>query len=80
MRLLEELRSIILNSVPRYSMVIEMETLRRDSLYLNQKLGLDIDVGFVERGGQLGLTSFGRYMRQTIMYLCASFGFVISEL
>ena len=44
----------------RYSLVMKFETLRRDSLYLIEKLGLDIDVGFVERGGQLGLTSSER--------------------
>ena len=48
------------NIVIRYSMVLKMETLSRDSLYLKQRLGLDIEVGFVERGGQKGLTSFER--------------------
>ena len=37
-----------------------METFSRDSLYLKQKLNLDIDVEFVRKGGREGHTTVDR--------------------
>ena len=33
-------------------MILKMETLSRDTQYLKEKLDLNIEVEFVERGGQ----------------------------
>ena len=41
---------------------MKMETLNRDTLYLKKKLGIDIDVGFVERKSPNGQTSLERYV------------------
>ena len=40
---------------------MKMETLNRDTMYLKQKLNLNIEVGFVERGGRKGQTTQNRY-------------------
>ena len=40
--------------------VMKMETLSRDSLYLKQKLNLNIDVQFVRQGGKEGHTTANR--------------------
>ena len=43
-----------------YTTVVKMETFSRDSLYLKQKLNLDIDVEFVRKGGREGHTTVDR--------------------
>ena len=41
--------------------VMKMETLSRDSLYLKQRLNLNIDVEFVRQGGKEGHTTADRW-------------------
>ena len=40
---------------------MKMETLSRDSLYLKQRLNLNIDVEFVRQGGKEGHTTADRW-------------------
>jgi len=44
----------------RYSLVMHLDTLARDSTFLKQKLGLNIDTGFVRREGAGGRTGHNR--------------------
>ena len=60
----EHWKPVYLNCGPcseKYDVVIKMETFARDSLYLKQKLGLDIDVDFVRKGGREGHTTLDRW-------------------
>jgi len=59
----EHWKPIYLNCAPcneDYKVVMKMETLSRDSLYLKQKLNLNIDVEFVRQGGKEGHTTADR--------------------
>eukprot|EP00090_Calanus_glacialis_P007825 TRINITY_DN16257_c0_g1_i1.p1 TRINITY_DN16257_c0_g1~~TRINITY_DN16257_c0_g1_i1.p1 ORF type:complete len:166 (+),score=30.15 TRINITY_DN16257_c0_g1_i1:106-603(+) len=50
-------KPVYLNCAPclqRYDIILKMETFSRDSLYLKQKLGLDIEVSYVRKGGRDG--------------------------
>ena len=62
-RINEHWKPVYLNCAPcseQYDLVMKMETLARDSLYLQQKLGLKIDVEFVRKGGKEGHTTVDR--------------------
>ena len=48
------------NLLPHFQVVMKMETLSRDSLYLKQRLKLNIDVEFVRQGGKEGHTTADR--------------------
>ena len=45
----------------RYDVIIKMETFARDSQYLKQKLGLDIEVNYVRKGGRKGHINQDRF-------------------
>ena len=45
----------------RYSLVMHLDTLARDSLYLDRRKQLGIDVDFVRREGVAGHTSDTRW-------------------
>ena len=51
----------ILIIVFNLQVVMKMETLSRDSLYLKQRLNLNIDVEFVRQGGKEGHTTADRW-------------------
>ena len=61
----QQIRELFHTHSARYSILMKMETLNRDTMYLKQKLNLNIDVGFVERGGRLGQTTKNRYDLRT---------------
>ena len=41
----------------RYKIIMKMETFSRDSQYLKQIMGLDIDINFIRKSGPQGHTS-----------------------
>ena len=53
---------------PRYSIVMHLDTLARDSQYLAQVLALHIDTGFVQREGREGRTSENRWSGGVCIY------------
>ena len=54
----------------RYDTILKMETFSRDSQYLKQKLGLDIEVSFVRKGGRNGHIDQDRFGRFVFYLVC----------